>query len=254
MTDSLRWLAAACLLLSGCVSLTDRSNGSPDQSRAADIYLRKGVEYMERGNYRVAREDLQKAVALDGHNSEAHNALAVLLERMEQPGEAARHFREALQQDPDNLAARNNLARFLCTRGQPEEALRQFQRVIDSRLYPHPEVALTNAGLCAETVGDADQAERYLRRALAFRADFAPALGALARLSQCRGQHLAARGFLQRYLERTQPDAATLRLGMAIETSLGNLDAAASHARQLRQRWTAEVDQPSADPGRCPAH
>ncbi len=233
----LRLLAGFCLLLGGCTPSLNRPNDPFANLSAADVYLRKGVEYMEMGNYRVAQQDLNKAISLDRRNSEAHNALAVLSEKLDQPAEATRHFEQALALDPDNHAARNNYARFLCARGQRPQAQQQFQRVIEARLYAHPEVALTNAGLCAESGGDKIQAEQLFRKALTRQTDFAPALLALSRLSQANGQSLSARGFLQRYLEVAEPDAESLRLGMAIEHSLGNVEAVEKYQRLLDKRF-----------------
>lgn len=240
-------LTAFCLLsLAGCASSSlGRSNDDPSlRHSAADIYLRKGVEYMERGNYQVAQQDLLKAIALDETNSEAHDALGVLAERLEQPEEANRHFKRALMLDPQNLAAHNNYARFLCGRGQHAEALSHFRQVIDSKLYAHPEVALTNAGLCAESDGDTHVAEQYLRKALSRSPVFAPALLGMARISQSTGQHLSARAFLQRYLEVAEPDSDVLRLGMVIESSLGNAEAAEAYGRRLNARLPGEDGRP----------
>ncbi len=237
------WLSGVCLLLGACT--VTRPAPSASAAEVAGVYLGKGVEYMARGNYPVARQDLHKALALDPGNSAVHNALAVLAERLEQPDEAIRHFEAALKLDPDNLAARNNYARYLCRHGQPREALVQFRQVTDSRLYAQPQIALTNAGLCAESSGDAALAEQYLREALTRQVDFAPALLALARISQARGRSLPARGFLERYLEVTEPDAGALQLGIAIERSLGNDAAVEDYARRLAAgRFGDPVVQP----------
>jgi type IV pilus assembly protein PilF len=97
-------------------------------------------------------------------------------------------------------------------------------------------MALTNAGLCAESSGDAATAEHYLRQALALQVDFAPALLAMARISQAAGRSLPARGFLARYLEVAEPEAEALQLGMAIERSLDNDTAVEDYARRLGRR------------------
>jgi type IV pilus assembly protein PilF len=234
MTCRAGWLFGGCLLLAACTGV--RPDDPVPAAEVAGVYLRKGVAYMERGNYAVARQDLQKALALDPRNSAVHNALAVLAERLEQSAEAMRHFEDALRLDPANLAARNNYARYLCGHGQAREALAQFRLITDARHYAHPQMALTNAGLCAESSGDAATAEHYLRQALALQVDFAPALLAMARISQAAGRSLPARGFLARYLEVAEPEAEALQLGMAIERSLDNDTAVEDYARRLGRR------------------
>ncbi|MGI9213434.1 MAG: hypothetical protein ACR2HF_13260, partial [Methylococcaceae bacterium] len=66
----------------------------------------------------------------------------------------------------------------------------------------------------------------------------------MARVSQSTGQHLSARAFLQRYLEVAEPDSDVLRLGMAIESSLGNAEAAEAYGRRLNARLPGEDGRP----------
>ncbi len=227
------WFFSIAML--GCTPAMQRNNDPYAALSASDVYLRKGVEYMNIGNYKVARQDLERAITLDRHNSEAHNALAVLSEKLEQTTEAEHHYQQALQLDPENQAARNNYGRLLCQSGRKGEAMQAFATVIASRLYNHPELALTNAGQCAESQGDAHRAEDYYREALLKETDFPPALLALARLNQARGDSLRARGFLTRYLDISPADVAALRMGIAIENSLGNPEAAAGYRQTLEQ-------------------
>lgn len=213
----------------------EREELSPEQ--ASQIYVEKGVHYMDDGLYDIALKDMQKAVELDDDNSEAHNALGVLYQRIDNPSQADSHFRKAISLKSDNYAARNNYGRFLCASGQPEEAFEQFRQVYGTKLYGQPWMPLTNAGICARSIGQKVEAERYLRQALEANPKFPPALLELARVSHETGQAMAARGFLQRYLSATNPDPDALLLGIEIELGLGNLPSATDYLNTLRNRF-----------------
>ncbi len=208
---------------------------SPEQ--ASQIFVEKGVHYMDAGHYAVARHDLLKAIELDDANSEAYNALAVLYQRLDNPGEADSQFRKAISLQPDNYGARNNYGRFLCATGHAAEAFEQFKAVYGTKLYAQPWLPLTNAGICARSIGQLAEAERYLRRALETNPRFPPALLELARLSRDTRQALAARGFLQRYLAAAGPTPEALLLGIEIEMGLGNTPAAIDYMNTLRDRF-----------------
>jgi len=235
-------LLGAAVLCASCSSLptgdeTPRSREPLSDEQASGIYVEKGVHYLEAGQYEIALQDLNKAVELEGDNSEAHNALGVLFQRIEERSQAERHFRLALSLKPDNYGARNNFGRFLCMTGQPNEAFEQFAQVTATKLYGQPWIPLTNAGICARSIGKPDQAESYLRKALESEPNFPPALLEMARLSRETGQAMAGRGFLQRYLAGVGPTPEALLLGIEIEMALGNSQAAADYMNTLRTKF-----------------
>ena len=208
---------------------------------ASQVFVEKGVRYMEDGHYEVALRDLQRALELDSGNSEAHNALGVLYQRVDDFEKADASFRKALSLKPDNYGARNNYGRFLCSRGKYVEAFHQFDQVIGNKLYGQPWIPLTNAGVCAHSAGKPADAERYLRQALEIEPNFAPALLEMARLSRETGQYLSARAFLQRYLGVAGPSPESLILGIEIETALGNPEGAADYRDTLRKRFPSST-------------
>lgn len=203
----------------------------------SQVFIEKGIRYMDSGLYDVALKDLEKAVELDDENSEAYNALGVLYQRIENVPKADASFRKALALKPDNYAARNNYGRFLCSEGKYAEAATQFQTVIGTKLYNQPWIALTNFGLCAQSAGKKGEAELYLRQALEAEPNFPPALLGMAKLMRETGQNLSARAFLQRYFGAAAPTAESLALGIEIETALRNPQAAEEYARTLQRQF-----------------
>jgi type IV pilus assembly protein PilF len=224
-------------LLAACSSNPLRSNDPYSELSASQVYVEKGVRYMGIGNYQAAMEDLKRAIDLDSDNSEAYNAMGVLYQTLDDTAKAEANFKKALALKPDHYGARNNYGRLLCHQGKYAEASEEFQKVIASKLYSQPWLALTNAGVCAHDAGKREEAETYLRQALEVAPNFPPALLEMAKLSQEKGEHMSARGFLQRYFSATKPTADALLLGTDIELSLGKTQAAKDYAQTLKTRF-----------------
>lgn len=134
-------LLLSVLIVAGCGLWSDKSE---ERRRSSDLYVRKGVAYLEAGRYENARADLEKALDLSSRNSEAHNALGVLFERLDKQDEARFHFKKAVGLDENNYGALNNYSRFLCSHGSYEEGIESLQQVIASKVYSQPWLALTN--------------------------------------------------------------------------------------------------------------
>lgn len=225
------------LLLLGFGLVACSSNTPKDlvELSDSDLYTQKGVQYMETGRLDLAQQDLQRAIELDSHSSEAQNAMGVLHERLKQPDEAEQFFRRSLSLDENNPSASNNLGRILCGQGKYEQAMQLFHKAIDSRLYQTPWLALTNAGLCAKSQGKGAEAESYLRKAVEYNPRFSPALLELAKLSLENNNYLSTRAFLERFDAVNNPTAESLALGFQAEQALGNQKEAVSYLKKLRR-------------------
>ncbi|MET0331725.1 MAG: type IV pilus biogenesis/stability protein PilW [Dyella sp.] len=256
-----RKLAGACfvsLALSGCFLAGKPAPGSQvpvsggvgdtairipktskaDQARdAARIHTELGQRYLQNGDLQGALERLTKALQFDDTYAPAHTVIAVVYERINNPVEAEKHYRRAVELEPKKGDPNNNLGAFLCKIGKGAEAQSYFQRAIADPFYATPDVAWTNAGICAQGAGDGVAAEDDFRKAVALNANNGEALYQLAALLYKRNDAFRARAFLQRYDALGQSSAASLKLGHDIEYRLGNMDAAHDYARRLKGQF-----------------
>lgn len=243
------WMSALAVLLlaTGCAGTQTREQEQRLQ-QAAKYNVQLGVSYMRSGELKLANDKLEKALRQAPDMAEAHNAYAILQERLGQYDKAEKHYRRAVALDPEDSEAHTNFGAFLCQRGRYEEAEEEFRRALDNPLNPRPEAALTQAGSCALRIPDRDKAERYFRRALERNPEFLPALLEMAKLSYAQRRHLQTRAFLQRYeavLEkaaRRNPQLPTttpqvLWLCIQTERGLGNGPAAEACAQRLRREF-----------------
>lgn len=223
-------------LVGGCVTTSEGTlpgaEGVPEEAARYNVQL--GLQYLAQGRRELAMEKLTRALEQDPRNPDAHTAMAFAYDRFGEPELADRHYRRALRLDGGKPETRNTYGVFLCRRGRLEDAERQLLAAVRDVNYPTPEVALTNAGICAERVPDLEKAERFYRRALQSNERHADALWSLARLSFNAGNMLPARAFLQRYFENAPYSAESLWLGYRIEKNLGDDDAARVYATRLR--------------------
>ncbi len=204
---------------------------------AANANVQLGVGYLRQGNLAVAQQVLERAYAQNPKDPNVHTALGLLYERLAQPERADDHYGRAVKLAPQDPEVLNNYAVFLCRRGQAPRGEKMFLQAAANPLYRTPEVALTNAGVCARAAGRTVEAEQYLRRALALKPAFADALLPLAEISLAKGNAFNARAFLERLLAAAPASAEALALGMRIETAAGDTAAVQSYRERLAREF-----------------
>ncbi len=223
-------------LLSACVTSRDGAvpgvQSAPEEASRYNVQL--GLQYLSQGRRELAMEKLNRALEQDPRNPDAHTALAFAYDRFGEPALADAAYKRALRLSDDNPEIRNTYGVFLCRQGRLRDAERHLKAVAENVNYPTPEVAWTNAGVCAERIPDLNKAEDYFRRALKANARFPDALWSMAKLSHDTDDFLQARAFLQRYFEVAPRSAETLWLGYRIESALGDEETARVYATRLR--------------------
>ena len=233
-------LLVSLALVTCPVAAQDNADAAAD---AARINARLGIEYMKQGQLAIARDKIEKALQQNPRDPGVQISGGLLYEQLREPKEAERHYRQALRLEPDNPEAQNALGAFLCRNGQAKQGEAMFVEAARNPLYRTPEVAYTNAGVCARRNGRLDKSEEYLRLAITQRAQYSEALLQMAGVSFERGNYLQSRAFLQRYLAVGRGGADVLLLGHQVEKALGDPDAAADYANRLRREFP---DSPEA--------
>ena len=100
-------------------------NYPPPYTGLADIYQLSD-------NPRLARESVQKALALDNELAEAHNSLAELLYRFDRDWVGAeREFKRALELDPNYAPAHHWYSMYLAFVGRKQQALAEAQKAYE---------------------------------------------------------------------------------------------------------------------------
>ncbi|MCZ0954365.1 MAG: type IV pilus biogenesis/stability protein PilW [Rhodospirillaceae bacterium] len=227
------------LLCQGCVSTsaTSASSTATSGGAAAVANLNLGAAYLRQGRLTLALERLDRALDHDPRLAEAHSTIATVYDRLGDVDEARDHHRRAIRLAPNDPAAANSFGVFLCRHERWNDAEPLFLRAADNPRYHTPEVALTNAGICARNAGDGAKAERYLRDALARNPIYADGLFNLAALAFANSELDEARRFLGRHSESAPDSAQAAWLCFQVETGLGNRNHAGRCASMLREQF-----------------
>jgi type IV pilus assembly protein PilF len=236
-------LFVAAIVLSACAGGGDER---PPVENAAIANMNLGAGYLRQGRTDLAIERLQRALVQNPRLVEAHTTIALAYDQIGSLEEAETHYRRATELDPASAGAANAYAAFLCNRqSRWADAEPYFQRAAANPTYATPEVALTNAGVCARAAGENEAAAESFRAALARNPSYPDALLNMMEISYQEENFLQTRAFVQRYLAARPPTAAVLWLCVNVERELEDAAAADRCAAQLRNGFqgSAELDQ-----------
>jgi type IV pilus assembly protein PilF len=251
----------ACLTLSACASQKSGDdsalksqtptlgNETSDRARAR-IHTELAASYYDLGNNPVALEEVREALRADANYGPAHNVAGLIYSKLGERQLAEESFQRALRINPADYDAHNNYGSFLCDRKREREGIEHFLAAVSNPLYSFPDRSYVNAGVCARRGGDLNRAEGYFQQALKIRPNQPQALYQMADLSYSRGELPAARGYLNRASQIVQGNAEMLWLGVRVERKLGDRNAEASYALQLRNRFPESVEARALAAGR----
>lgn len=212
-----------------------RDQESRQRRQNSDILMELGRRYYERGEYELALERLNSALAVDPRSANAHSMLAILYETINMPERAGEHYRRSVQYAPESGDVLNNYGNWLCRQGQFSEAERHFQRALADPFYRSPDDAAANAGNCALAAGDIAGAEGYFARVLQSQPTYVPALLGMADVAFQKQEYMRARAFMQRAEALGPLGDNALRTAVRIEEQLGDARSAEAYRAQLQQ-------------------
>ena len=210
-----------------------------DPKYRAKIHTELAAAYYQAGNMAVALEETRIALEADPESVQALSVRGLVHAQLKENAKAEDDFRRALKIAPKNPDVNNNYGWFLCDIGQPRQSIQYFLNALKDPLYETPEVAYTNAGICAMKGGDLDGAQEYLLQALRLAKDAAPMTRhRLAELLYQRGNLDEAKIYLGEAIKAMDPPSPeALWLAVRLERKLGNKAAEGTYASQLRGRY-----------------
>ncbi len=224
--------------LGACVSDGDEDfSSSPKDAAAYNAQL--GIGYLQQGDVKAAREKIERALKQDPNNANVHTAAALLYDRMGDVDRADRHYSTVVRLKPQDPDALNNHAVFLCRNKRMAKGERIFLEVAASPLNRAPEVAYTNAGLCASGAGKLDDARRHFEAALSVKPTYRDAIVQLAEWHLARNQPGDARNYLMRLFDVEPASPEALWLGVRIETAAGNARSTEIYKKRLKAEFPA---------------
>ena len=234
----------AVLLLTACSSSSAKRQ--TEKAHEAAIYnVQLGLEYMNQGDLERAKDKLDRALTQDPGNPDVHSARATLYSRLKQKDKADEEFRTALRLAPHDPRMVNNYAVYLCENGRTDEGVKRFLEAARNPLYPTPEAAYTNAGVCLRAAKRDDEARVNFSHALQLKPNFAEAQFQLANLQFEHGELAPARAGIDTFIGTYNATADLLLLAVRVARAQGDRVAAQRYARKL------QLDFPGTDQARA---
>ena len=230
----------AVLMLAGCAG-GGNSAAKQNPTRAQNsskVHTELAGMYFERAQMGIALSEIELALQADRNYAPAYNVRGLIHMSLREDKEAEADFQQSLRLDRADSEAHNNYGWFLCQRDREQESIAHFMAALKNPLYTTPERAYLNAGLCFQKAGNARDAEDFLQRALRVQPDLMQALQAMAELKFAAGDYLSAKKYFASYAQKNENlTASQLWLAVRIERRVGDGNAEASYALQLRQRY-----------------
>jgi type IV pilus assembly protein PilF len=240
---------AAAIVLGLLAAATGSAQTPPPDptEEAGRINARLSMEYLKRDQLQVAQEKIEKALVQNPKDVNVQLAAGLVYERLKNTKQAEKHFRLAIKAAPENPEAQNALGAFFCRNKQQAKGEEMFLKAAANPLYRTPFVAYTNAGVCARSAGNLEQAEQFLRQALKSQVDYPETYAQLAGVLHDRGNDLQARAFVERFLAVAPATPGMLLLGHSIETALKDADAAAEFSERLHKEFPESEQAQAVD-------
>jgi len=167
-----------------------------------------GTLYAQTGRSAAAIPLLERAVAANPRDDDAHNNLALALEAVGRGGEAEAHLREAVRLAPADAERHANLGALLRDAGRPAEAAAVLEPA--ARRFPDHAAIQTNLGLACDALHREEEAMAALSRAALLAPDSAQVRRNLGLLLAQRGERLAAWPHLEAAVARGAADVEVL--------------------------------------------
>jgi Tfp pilus assembly protein PilF len=119
---------------------------SPWHRQQSDIFLTKGIAYLDIGQYSNALKELLEAEKYYSGNPKVHYFLAMAYHGKGLKDKAMEELQKAVSLDGQYSEAHNYLGTLYSDRGQWDQAIDEFEKALANPLYETPSLALYNMG------------------------------------------------------------------------------------------------------------
>ena len=228
------------LLLAGYLSACATQPTEPQDAKTTpdvNALVTNSLVYAQRGALVQAQQTINQALALDPNSVDANNIAGLIYGKSHEAELAVKHFEKALSQARNDASTLNNYGSFLCDYGNTKQAEEKFLRAGSHPSNPNPEIAYTNAGLCALRAPDLDQAEIYFKTALDFKENNSVALFQLAQINLSKGRGIPALERLHAYTQHASHTPQTLKLGIEIGRLMRDKEVEVSYFNLLQNEY-----------------
>ena len=237
-------MAGVLLLLSGCITTTERVfTTEADPGKALRTRVQLARSYIGEQNWPDAKRNLRIAASIDPNSAEVHEAFGLVYQSTGEYERAEESFKKAIRLQRPFSRARNNYAAFLYSQERYSEAEAQLEVVIKDTLYEARPRAFINLGLCRVRLDDLTGAKEAFTRSLAMDRTNRIALIEMATIEFEEGNWMQASRYLENYQMLVKRQTArALWLGVRLAARLDDENTLASRALALRNLYPESAE------------
>jgi type IV pilus assembly protein PilF len=210
-----------------------RTKTEPNLKDASELNTQLAIGYIQRQQYKPAKDKLLKSIEQNPENLVAYKTLAYLYALLGLTEEAEEKYQEALDIKPDDSDLLNSYGAYLCTIGKFDEAQEKLKQSYSNPFYESKYLAESNAGSCYVKQQEYKKAEALLRKSLRVDSKLPGSLISMAEVGVKTERYLMARAYIQRYHAVKSATPESLWIQIQAEKALGAKDHYLKYARQL---------------------
>lgn len=230
---------ALCLLLQACTHNNGASEQQilkkPDLTKAAAYNVQLGLGYLKQGDRPRAKKKLLTALEQEPKSVDANSAMAYYFEQTSEPLQAKTFYLKALSLAGNAGAQLNNYGAFLCRQGDYKQAEFYFLKAAADLRYVHTAGAYENAGLCALSVNQVEQAKPYFIKALNQDPSRKVSFYELVKIETKSGHNASAYALIQNHADLVLNDRTLLFLAKEVAEKAGQYDVAAMYKQTIKK-------------------
>lgn len=225
----------AVVLVSGCVSNSQSGQygGNFDHEDAARTRMSLGLTYLQNNNYTQAKQNLDKALALNPRSADVQFAVAYYYQLVGDIRRAEEYYETAIDLAPNNGDIANSYGAFKCQNGEYEKAKEHFFDAINNRLYSNAAQTYENLALCAQSQGKIDEAIKYFQDALKHQPARGKSLFLLSELYMTSERWEEAGSTLRKYERVAKVTPDSLWLAYEIAKGKGDIEKATGYGEMM---------------------
>ena len=227
--------------LSACVTqqYTDEHENPVVQNDATNneiamTRISLGIGYLNIGNTKQAKLNLEKAKRFAPNLVQVHTAFAHYYDTVGEPEQAIAAYEKALSIKENDADTLNNYGVFLCRQGHLAKAEAQLLKAIAVPSYILVSESYENLALCHLKASNFLETEEYLNKSITHSPTRASSLLQMAKLQYAKNDYSQAQDFTHRYEKATRrfnPDA--LAFSFKLHEKRRDLKTAKNYANML---------------------
>ncbi len=227
----------------GCV--TETTGPAPLQAAPPAEQLQALVDlsigYLRNRDYNRAKENLNRALAIDPNSAQAHNAFGLVYQLEGDDDLADAHFRQATA-DRSYSRAYNNYGAFLFAQQRYKEAIEKLEVAAQDRFYENRPLVFENLGVAYLRLGDVENAEQAFARATRLNPGQPRALLEMAHIRFDQKNYIEARQYYRQFVNSSSQNARSLLLCVRISRIFNDTNSEASCELTLKNIFPASEE------------